>query len=138
PQATRPIHIVLVAGPKDHGPGEHDYPAWQKAWRALLSAAADAEVSTAWEWPSREQFDSADVIVFYQRGDWNERRAADIDPYLERGGGLVYIHWAVDGREHGPEFAERIGLASRGASGFRHGEIILDFNPEVDHPITRN
>ena len=33
----RPIHVVLVAGPKDHGPGEHDYPAWQKAWQLLLS-----------------------------------------------------------------------------------------------------
>jgi hypothetical protein len=36
PLKTRPIRVVLVAGPKDHGPGEHDYPAWQKAWKELL------------------------------------------------------------------------------------------------------
>ncbi|MBX3439537.1 MAG: c-type cytochrome, partial [Planctomycetaceae bacterium] len=32
PQPTRPLHVVLVAGEKDHGPGEHGYPAWQKVW----------------------------------------------------------------------------------------------------------
>ena len=37
PEKTRPIRVVLVAGPKDHGPGEHDYPAWQKAWAELLA-----------------------------------------------------------------------------------------------------
>jgi putative heme-binding domain-containing protein len=29
PEPTGPFRVVLVAGPKDHGPGEHDYPAWQ-------------------------------------------------------------------------------------------------------------
>ena len=37
PLKTRPIRVVLVAGEKDHGPGEHDYPAWQKAWAALFA-----------------------------------------------------------------------------------------------------
>src|SRR5262249_32981699 len=27
----KPIHLLLVAGKKDHGPGEHDYPAWLAA-----------------------------------------------------------------------------------------------------------
>ena len=52
------------------------------------------------------------------------KRAADIDAYLERGGGLVYVHWAVDGQKGGPEFAKRIGLAAAGAVGFRHGPLI--------------
>src|SRR4051812_38980285 len=33
------MRIVLVAGPKDHGKGEHDYPAWQKVWSRLLAEA---------------------------------------------------------------------------------------------------
>jgi len=36
---TRKLRILLAAGPKDHGPGEHDYPAWQKAWAELLARA---------------------------------------------------------------------------------------------------
>lgn len=138
PEPTRPIRIVLVAGPKDHGPGEHDYPAWQKAWSELLAAGEKVSIATAWEWPSKEEFQNADVMVFYQHGDWNERRAADIDAFLDRGGGLVYIHWAVDGQKFGREFGERIGLAALGAVGFRHGELTLEFNRGIKHPVTRN
>src|SRR5690606_98967 len=98
-EKIRPLRIVLVAGPKDHGPGEHDYPAWQKAWAELLAAADEVEVATAWEWPSKEEFQKADVIVLYQHGDWNDERAADVDAFLKRGGGLVYIHWEI-GRAH--------------------------------------
>jgi type 1 glutamine amidotransferase len=140
PEKTRPIRIVLVAGPKDHGLGEHDYPAWQRVWSELLAAAENVEVSTAWEWPDKTAFKRADAIVFYQRGDWNADRAADIDAFLKRGGGFTYIHWAVDGRgrETGLEFAKRIGLAAAGAVGFRHGEMTLNFNRDTDHPIIRN
>ena len=138
PEPTKPLRIVLVAGPKDHGPGEHDYPAWQKAWQELLSIADKTEVVSAWEWPEKAEFQKADVMVFYQHGDWNDVRAADIDAYLDRGGGLVYIHWAVDGRRYGREFADRIGLAALGGVGFRHGDLTLKFNKETNHPVTRN
>src|SRR5689334_1696555 len=50
PEKTRPLRIVLVAGKKDHGPGEHDYPAWQTAWAELFKLAEKVEVLTAWEW----------------------------------------------------------------------------------------
>jgi putative heme-binding domain-containing protein len=139
PEPTRPIRVVLVAGPKDHGPGEHDYPAWQTAWSELLRAGSDTAVDTAWEWPSDEQLAAADVLVFYQRGTWTPERAKDIDAFLERGGGLVYIHYAVDGGQDAPGFAQRIGLAWRGGqSKFRHGSLELGFETGSDHPIGRN
>ncbi len=68
PAKTRPIRVVLVAGAKDHGKGEHDYPAWLKAWNELLSAGDNIEVATAMEWPAKEEFQKADAIVFFQRG----------------------------------------------------------------------
>jgi putative heme-binding domain-containing protein len=138
PEKTRPIRIVLVAGPKDHGPGEHDYPAWQKAWAELLAAGDNTDVVTAWEWPAADEFRKADVIVFYQHGNWDGKRAADVDAFLERGGGLVYVHWAVDGQKGGSEFAKRIGLAAVGAVGFRHGPLDLKLNTESRHPVLRN
>jgi putative heme-binding domain-containing protein len=139
-QKMRPIHIALVAGEKDHGVGEHDYPAWQRAWAELLAAADEVEVSTAWGWPDKATFEKADAIIFYQHGDWNPQRAADIDAFLKRGGGLVYIHWALDGRtpDHGRQFANRIGLAAAGLIGFRHGEMTLTFNSDTRDPIIRN
>lgn len=139
PEPTRPIKVVLVAGTKDHGPGEHDYPAWQKAWSELLAAGSGTEVGTAWDWPSHEDFDSADVLVFYQQGKWTPERAKDIDAFLARGGGLVYIHYAVDGGMDAPGFAQRIGLAWRGGgSKFRHGPLELGFETGSGHPIARN
>jgi putative heme-binding domain-containing protein len=138
PRKTRPLHLLLVAGKKDHGPGEHDYPAWQKVWAELLSGAERTRVSTAWEWPSADQLHSADVLVFYQHGTWTPERARAIDAHLERGGGLVYLHWAVDGSPDAPGFAQRIGLASRGGQiRYRHGPVDLGFETGPRHPIAR-
>lgn len=138
PDKLKPLRVVLVAGPKDHGPGEHDYPAWQKAWKELMATADNTTVTTAWEWPAREEFTTADVMVFYQHGNWDAKRAADVDAFLDRGGGLVYVHWAVDGQKGGPEFARRIGLAGGGAVGFRHGDLTLNMNKDTKHPVLRN
>jgi putative heme-binding domain-containing protein len=137
---TRPLHVVLVAGKKDHGVGEHDYPAWQKVWQRLLSMAEDTKVTTANEWPITDDLKSADVLVFYQHGQWTPERAKDIDAFLARGGGLVYVHWAVDGGANAPTFAQRMGLAwGAGANGkFRHGPLDLGFQTGKKHPIARN
>ena len=138
PAKTRHLNILLVAGPKDHGIGEHDYPAWHKVWPDLLGAAENVDVATAWEWPTAAAFKKADVVVFYQDGIWNDKRAADIDAFLARGGGLVYLHWALDGGQHGEEFAKRIGLAKANSLAFRHGELSLVFNRDNHNPIIRN
>ena len=139
PAKTRPLRIVLVASKKDHGPGEHDYPAWLGVWKRLLALAEDVAVSTANDWPSADDFKSADVIVFYQQGRWTPDRAEAVDAYLARGGGLVYIHYAVDGGADAPGFAQRIGLAWRGGeSKFRHGPLDLGFETGARHPIGRN
>jgi putative heme-binding domain-containing protein len=138
PLKTRPLKIVLVAGPKDHGPGEHDYPAWQRSWKELLAVAEQTSVTTAWEWPKPEQLAAADVLVFFQHGSWTTQRAKEIDAYRARGGGLVYLHWAVDGGAEAPGFAQRIGLAAPdGKIRFRHGPLDLEFTGSP-HPIARN
>lgn len=138
-EPDQPLRMVLVAGPKDHEQGEHDYPSWQKTWAAHLPRVPHTRVDTAWEFPSSEQIDSADVLVFYQHGAWDDARAAAIDPFLARGGGLVYIHWAVDGRDQREEMAKRIGLASFGGNiKYRHGDLDIDFAPGAKHPIARN
>jgi putative heme-binding domain-containing protein len=138
PEKTRPLRVVLVAGPKDHGPGEHDYPAWLRVWGELLSADDKLEIVKAMNWPSADEFHKADVIVFYQRGDWDKRRSADIDAFLARGGGLVYIHFAVDGQKDATGFAKRIGLAWGNGARFRHGPVDLEFEKSSGHPILRN
>ncbi len=135
---SRALNIVLVAGVKDHGPGEHDYPAWQVAWGQLLASAPNVEVSAAWEFPSEEQLHSADILVFFQKGKWDDTRAKAMDSYFARGGGAVYIHWAVNGDERVADFSKRIGLASQGGNiRYRHGPLTLNVH-STDHEIMRN
>lgn len=136
-QPLRPLHIVLVAGAKDHGPGEHDYPAWQRVWTELFRAAENVTISTAMDFPEAALLETADLLVFYQKGDWTPKRAAALDAFLARGGGVSYIHYAVDGGRDAEGFARRIGLAWQGGfSKFRHGPLDLIFTP--GHPIARN
>lgn len=135
----RPMRVVLVSGRKDHGPGEHDYPAWQKAWSELFGIAENTLVEIADAWPSAEQLQKADVLVFYQQGTWTPERTRDMDAFLKRGGGAVYVHYAVDGGNDAPGFAQRIGLAWQGGrSKFRHGPLELGFETSARHPIGRN
>jgi type 1 glutamine amidotransferase len=101
--------------------------------------ADGVRVTTAVDWPTAEDFRTADVAVFYQQGTWTPERARDVDAFLARGGGLVYVHYAVDGGADAPGFARRVGLAWRGgASKFRHGDLDLGFGPGDGHPVARN
>jgi type 1 glutamine amidotransferase len=129
------LHIVLCAGPKDHGPGEHDYPLWQKRWSRLLALADGLEVSTAMVWPSAEQWQSADAVVFFSNNPgWNANRAPELDAFLARGKGVAYFHWAVDGHDAADLLADRIGLASvQSLTKFRHGAVDFTLRP---HPLT--
>lgn len=113
PSATRQLAIVLVASKQDHGPAQHDYPAWQKKWHTLLSRATNLNVEDAWLWPTPEQFAHADVLVFYYwNRDWNADKLRQLDDYLAQGKGVVVLHSATIGNPTTEQLAERIGLAS--------------------------
>src|SRR5258708_6150030 len=89
----RPLNLVLVASAQDHGPGEHDSPAWQKKWNSLLSQAAGVTVTNAWKWPGADQFTHADVLVFYcWNHSWTDEVYKQLDSFLARGGGVVLLH----------------------------------------------
>jgi putative heme-binding domain-containing protein len=135
---ARKLRIVLAAGKKDHGPGEHDYPLWQKRLTTLLSLADGVTVETADGWPSAEQWQKADVVVMYSSNPgWKADKGKDLDAFLERGGGLALIHWGVNGGEAADEYAARVGLVWGKGAKYRHGEQKLDFGGSK-HPIARN
>lgn len=133
----KPLVIVLAAGPKDHGLGEHDYPLWQKRWTKLLRLAPHVHVETADVWPSAEQWAKADCVVsFSSNPGWSPERAKELDAFFARGGGMVFLHWAINAQRSADELAQRSGLAwQTGQSKFRHGELNLKFATETRHPI---
>ncbi len=137
PAPIKPIEIVLVAGAKDHGHGEHDYPRWQHVWSRLLNLASEVTVSTAWEWPTAEQWENADVLIFYKRGDWAAPQIGQLDKFLKRGGGAVFIHWACEAGADAGQLANYIGLASdRSQTRYRHGLLDVTFKAS-SNPILR-
>ena len=159
------LNIALLASEKDHGLNEHDYPLWQKNWQMLLGGTKDGsdvaqinlfgsankvdpkemkagapnvKVTTAWEWPSKEQFQNADLIVAFSVVNWSEEKNSELHEFLSRGGGFVTIHMScVVAEEIGldDEVAELIGLDwNWDYTRWRHGPMNLDI-AKPDHPI---
>ena len=136
PENVKPLRILLCAGPKDHGIDEHDYPLWLERWSKLLALADKVNISTNMGFPSRDQLAKADVAVFFSANPgWNSESAKLIDEFQQNGGGLVYLHYGIEGGNDAPALAERIGLSFH-ASAFRHGDMDLIFNDST-HPITK-
>ena len=167
----RPLHIVLLADKKDHGPGQHDYPCWQERWAVLLggkraggsnatqvnlhgpatggdaalAGAPEVKVSTAWQWPSDEQFASAQLIAMfcYRSGGphktWSAEQVRQLRAYLERGGGFVAIHPATYtlrdlSKPSEAEVIRLTGLAYDRTLRYRHGPVEMKI-AAPDHPI---
>jgi type 1 glutamine amidotransferase len=140
-QKLRSLRVLLVAGPKDHGPLEHDYPAWLKAWEPLMSKAPKVTVSTAFGKPEAKDWESADLVVFYNWGPqfWDDGTYANLDKFLARGGGLAVLHSGVIPEKEPQKLADRIGLAYPTLIKFRHGPLDLNFTEAAQkHPATRS
>jgi putative heme-binding domain-containing protein len=134
--AGKPLRILLCAGPKDHGIDEHDYPLWLDRWSRLLGVADGVTISTNVGFPSARQLESADVTIFYSSNPgWDTDAGKLLDAYQKRGGGLVYLHYGIEGGADPLGLAERVGLSFH-ASAFRHGEMDLVFS-DTTHPITQ-
>ena len=159
------LHIILLASEKDHGLHEHDYPLWQKNWSLLLggaksgseanqinmfgqanevpdkelkAGAAKVSVETAWDWPSKEQFQTADLIVAFSVVQWTKERNAELNQFLTGGGGFVLIHMScvvADGTGLDDEVSNLIGLSwNWDYTRWRHGPMNLDI-AQATHPI---
>lgn len=133
---STPIHVLIIAGPKDHGPGQHDYPAFQKSWPGLLGKAPNTKVSTAWEWPKPQQWDGVDVAVCYLRAKWSKEQIDDIKKLQSRGGGVVLVHWAIAPDQAGlwDEHRALVGMNWH-RQKYRHGPVDLKLT-QPDNPIT--
>lgn len=134
-QHPGPLRIVLCASPKDPGhgaPGFHDYPLWRERWSKLLALADGVTVETADRWPSAEQWQRADVVAFYHDNPaWVADKAADLDAFLARGGGLIFLHWSMNAYRDVDALKQRLGRAWGAGAKFRYGAEELSFAPHA-------
>jgi type 1 glutamine amidotransferase len=158
--SLRPLTILFAGGAKDHPPRSHSHDVLPKRWKVLLGGAgpgdeavtnmyrpqveADRALITAGsphvkalstlEWPTEEQFATADVIVLYQSPQcWKDAsHLPQIEAFLNRGGGLVLSHYVLWNAT--PALANLLGLAKGKDSHYKHKVITLKL-PEPRHPI---
>ena len=159
------LNIVLVAIKKDHGENEHDYPLWQKRWAVLLggkkagpakqvnlygpppkgkrsrgvAGAPKVNVSMANGWPSKEQFETADLIAAFCYVQYDGEKLEQLQEFMARGGGYVILHPAViiprEKKDIVEPAAKIMGLAwEYDYTRWRHGEMDLKITAP-DHPI---
>jgi type 1 glutamine amidotransferase len=106
----RPRKIVLIAGPKSHGPGAHEYLKSVKLLKALLDRSPNGGPVTTEiyfnSWPEHpETLDTADTVVIIsegQPGDTNPpvpyvipERMKVLEKQMQRGCGIVTIHYTT-------------------------------------------
>jgi len=137
-QTTQPLRIFLRAGPKTHGPGQHDGPRWLAEWKPLLSSRG-AKVDGAIGFPTAEQLENTDVLVMYsaEGGAIKPAQREYLDKFLKRGGGIVAIHDSVCG-DDAQWFKTIIGGAwEHGHSKWFEGDVSIYFT-DRSHPITKD
>ncbi len=158
--SLRPLTILFAGGAKDHPPRSHSHDVLPKRWKVLLGGAgpgdeavtnmyrpeveADRDLITSGspqvtalstlDWPTEEQFATADVIMLYQHPKCmsDAKHQQQIEAFLNRGGGLVLSHYVLWNAS--PALANLLGLAKGKDSHYKHKVITLKL-PEPRHPI---
>ncbi len=96
--------VLLLGGRPSHAPGEHEHNAGVLLLAKCLAQGAPGvvtKVSLSGAWPTPEELAMADSILLYSDGGGGhialqENRLADLSREMQRGAGLVCLHYAVE------------------------------------------
>ncbi|PYJ03108.1 MAG: hypothetical protein DME25_13420, partial [Verrucomicrobia bacterium] len=135
-KSEQPLRVFIRAGEKTHGPGQHDHPRFLKEWQDLLTSRG-ARAGGAMEFPAAAQLDQTDVLVMYAQdaATISADQRANLEKFLQRGGGIVIIHDALAGND--PQWFKTIvgGAWDYQRSKWFEGNVAFYFQ-SGDHPIT--
>ncbi len=145
--APAPLRVFLRCGPKTHGPGDHDHPAFARDWKPLLNAAGmkvsvgDADDKGVQTFPSAEELARTDVLVIHRQGggDFKPDEKTRVEAFAARGGSFVVIHaGAVAGNDASADFYKDLvgGSWRQKVTKWREGPMELRF-VDKEHPITK-
>jgi len=145
--APAPLRVFLRCGPKTHGPGDHDHPAFARDWQPLLTKAGmkvsvgDADAKGVQTFPSDEELARTDVLVIHRQGggDFKPDERARVAKFAARGGSFVVIHaGAVAGNDASADFYKDLvgGSWRQKVTKWREGPMQLSFVDKA-HAITK-
>jgi hypothetical protein len=143
PLAPAETSVLLIAGPKSHGPGQHEHPAGCELLARHLNASRlgiQAEVSLGWPADAAKAA-AADTLVIYGDGQGSHAAKGHVAELRQRhsaGKGLVVLHYALE-----PADAEMAGFLDEAIGG--HFQPDWSVNPMwlmknpllAGHPVTR-
>ena len=111
--------VLLLAGKRSHGPGEHEHNAGVQLLAMCLAQGAPGVVTKVHlnaEWPVADELSQADTILFYADGGGGHFLLADdhlaqVEKEMKRGAGFVCLHYAVEfpAEKGGPQALEWMG-----------------------------
>ena len=134
--------VLLIAGPPSHGYGAHEHYAGLNVLAESMRSATDqVGVEVVKGWPAKAKLDAADGIVIYCDG--GRRHIAfehrdEVRELLQRGGGLVALHYAVEmlPDESGDDWTELLGGHFQTDKSV-NPHWVASFDSFPDHPIAR-
>jgi type 1 glutamine amidotransferase len=137
--------IVLVAGGRSHGPGDHEFRAGVRLLKKCLDklpGVVTAEYFNGWP-KDPSAFDNANAILFYMDGGDGHpviqgEHLLQVNKLARQGVGIACVHYAVEVPKDrgGPEFLEWIGGYFE-AHWSVNPHWTAKFDALPDHPITR-
>jgi putative membrane-bound dehydrogenase-like protein len=136
--AAGPLRVFIRSGPKTHGPGAHDHPAFLREWTTLLNERG-AKATGGDTFPTAEQLAETDVLILNapNAGDIQGPDRANLEAWLARGGGIVAIHAAAVSRDH-DWFKTVIGGSwKHGQTRWLEGHMSVYFT-DRENPVTRD
>ena len=145
-EAAGPAKVVLVAGNRSHGPGDHEFNAGVMLMATCLREIGGIEAAVVkGGWPEDESvFEGASTVVFFMDGGGGhpmiqkDRLDRVLKPLIDKGVGLACLHYAVEvpKGKPGDAFLDWLGgYYEAGYSTNPHWTAEIKGFPE--HPITR-
>jgi hypothetical protein len=135
--------VLLIAGPKSHGPGQHEHPAGcELLANHLNTSGLDVKAEVSLGWPQdASKAENADSIVLYSDGQdahVAKGRIAELQKRHAAGKGLVVLHYALEPTDK--QMADFLDEAIGG-----HFQVNWSVNPIwkmkdpliAEHPVTR-
>lgn len=90
---SRDIRILWLSGPEDHRGGEHDYIRIKELFVPMLKAIPRVTVEEAFGFPTKAQFDKADLLIQYLHlPQLSDQQFENYQNFVDQGGSVVSIH----------------------------------------------
>jgi hypothetical protein len=102
--AAGPAQVLIVVGPSKHPPGSHEAAAGGRLMKHCIETMANVpgvKAAVVYAWPDKALRDSASTVVFigdtFPVGRFPNaaQNLADLDAMMQRGCGIVCVHYAT-------------------------------------------